>query len=1289
MKIRTLDRGSTTRFWSLVLAIMSIGLPPTGRLGAEPPAPKPLKILLVTGGCCHDYAAQKELLKEGLEARAHVEVTHVQQGGTDRNVKIPLYENADWANGYDLVIHDECFGGVTDVEWAERVLAPHKKGLPAVVIHCAMHSYRIDTDNWFQFTGVTTRRHGAAYGHEVLNRDADHPIMQKFGPAWANPAGELYWIEKVWPTTHPLAVAKNRENGNDEVCVWTNDYQGTRVFGTTLGHHNETVEAPEFLDLITRGSLWACDKLNDAYLKPAMPSAVATPPESEQKLLGEFKAPEGYDATLFAVPPAVIYPVFVAAAPDGVVYVSVDKNGSGEREKNRGAVYRLRDVDGDGRADETRLFVPNVDSPRGLVWDRDRLYLMHPPHLSAYIDTDGDGRADQEQVLVKNVAFTFKDRPADHTSNGVTLGIDGWLYLAIGDFGFMDAEGTDGRRLQFRGGGVVRVRPDGTGLEIYSRGTRNILEVAVDPLLNGFTRDNTNDGGGWDIRLHHFTGLEDHGYPRLFKNFNDEAIQPLADYGGGSGTGTLYLDEPGFPAGASPAAYTADWGRSCIYRHRLTPNGATFSADQEEFFHIDRVTDLDVDANSHIYASSWHGAVFSYVGEKVGFLVRLTPKGYTPEPLPDFAKASPPELFRLLASPSHRRRLAAQRELLARSLSPAIVDGLRGLAGDGSLSLASRVAALLTLKQGLGAASHPMLVELSRDEALRPLAIRALADREDQLNNLPVEPLLAGITDRDPRTRLESAIALARLGKTEYATAILPLLADSDPVVLHTAIASLVRLRAAAACFTVLDAADAPAEMREGAFRALQGMHEAAAVDGLIARLENETDTHRRRRLLSALARLYNQEGTWKGNSWATRPDSTGPYYQPEPWLESPKIAAALKQALDAAPGDEPAWLLTDFHRNRVHLDDALDRLLAMAAANPALVPAAVAELKWLSHPPAAALPLLKAAAASDKVDAATRASAALVLLRADDADSFQAVLDTIEPLQRIDGALPQTRELRDAFMRPDNLAPHLEGVEAQAKKLNGTASLWAEAALLSLVNHVDTSPEARAAAIQVIETGWSDPARCAQILRAALLINDRSYTEKALAAVNDPAPPVADAARQIVHDWHLEKRPPSGPPVQTLKPEQVVAEIMRHPGEPAEGEALFARLNCAKCHTVKPGEALRGPFLPQVAKTYKREQLAESILLPNKSIAQGFATYQFVLDNGKIVTGFVTNEAADAITVRDAEGREMKLAVAEIEERKKQEISVMPEGLVKDLTVEEFAALISYVESLAALASN
>ena len=76
-----------------------------------------------------------------------------------------------------------------------------------------------------------------------------------------------------------------------------------------------------------------------------------------------------------------------------------------------------------------------------------------------------------------------------------------------------------------RGGGIVRVRPDGTGFEIVSRGQRNIYDVAISPELDLFTRDNTNDGGGWDVRLSFVPPGAHMGYPTLFKNFPEEMLQ--------------------------------------------------------------------------------------------------------------------------------------------------------------------------------------------------------------------------------------------------------------------------------------------------------------------------------------------------------------------------------------------------------------------------------------------------------------------------------------------------------------------------------------------------------------------------------------------------------------------------------------------------------------------------------------------------------------------------------------------------------------------------------------------
>ena len=493
-------------------------------------------------------------------------------------------------------------------------------------------------------------------------------------------------------------------------------------------------------------------------------TAVATPPfPKEAELLKDIKLAEGFEATLFSAPPQSNYPVFIAAAPDGTLYVSSDGNGSLGRDKDRGRILRLRDTDGDGRADEVTEFA-KVDSPRGLVVDGNTVYCVHPPDVSAFTDTNGDGVSDEKKVLVKGIAFDFKGRPADHTTNGMEMGIDGWLYIAGGDFGFMEATGTDGRKLQLRGGGVIRVRPDGSGIQLYSRGTRNILEAAVSPLLDIFTRDNTNDGGGWDIRLHHFTGFEDHGYPRLFQNFGDEHIAPLADYGGGSGCGAFWLDEPGWPAAWNNLPYTSDWGKGPIFRHTVKAKGATFEETEKPtpLVGMTRSTDGDVDARGYVYASSWKGpATFAWAGPEVGYIVRIAPKGHVPPKLPDFAKATDMELVKLLGSASNRTRLEAQRTLLRRGLNAAIVPSVYAMVKDAQAPLVSRVAAMFTMKQALGAKANEAIAALTGDPVLGASAIRALADREDQITVAP-SALTAALKSADARTRKESIVALGR-----------------------------------------------------------------------------------------------------------------------------------------------------------------------------------------------------------------------------------------------------------------------------------------------------------------------------------------------------------------------------------------------------------------------------------------------------------------------------------------------------------------------------------------------
>src|SRR5258708_11306586 len=221
---------------------------------------------------------------------------------------------------------------------------------------------------------------------------------------------------------------------------------------------------------------------------------------------------------------------------------------------------------------------------------------MHPPDLSVFQDSDGDGVAETHDLLVTGLTTDqITNRGGDHTTNCVRMGIDGWLYIGVGDYGIKEATGTDGTKIVLRGGGVVRVRPDGTELEIYCTGLRNPFDLAIDPFLNIFTRDNTNDGAGWDTRVSLLRQSALYGYTQLFANFTDEIMPTLGTFGNSGGTGGLFVQDPRWPVPYQNTLLTGDWGRSEGYRHNLSPNGPTFDLNQEVFLKLPRATGMDID----------------------------------------------------------------------------------------------------------------------------------------------------------------------------------------------------------------------------------------------------------------------------------------------------------------------------------------------------------------------------------------------------------------------------------------------------------------------------------------------------------------------------------------------------------------------------------------------------------------------------------------------------------------------------------------------------------------------
>jgi type 1 glutamine amidotransferase len=252
----------------LILACVALAA-----LSAAPSAP--IRALLVVGGCCHEYNAQKDVLTSGISERANVVWTIAYDPDTGTTHKNPIYDNPDWAKQFDVIVHDECTSDVKDKEVIAGILKPHKEGVPGVIIHCGEHSYRSEefpnVTPWFEFTGIQSTGHGPQIPIAIHFTDGKSPITKGMAD-WSTVNEELYnnSAGKLLDTAKPLATGKQtykNRNGEevvaDAVCVWTNTYnKKTRVFATTLGHNTATTGDARYLDLVTRGLLWAVDKLD-------------------------------------------------------------------------------------------------------------------------------------------------------------------------------------------------------------------------------------------------------------------------------------------------------------------------------------------------------------------------------------------------------------------------------------------------------------------------------------------------------------------------------------------------------------------------------------------------------------------------------------------------------------------------------------------------------------------------------------------------------------------------------------------------------------------------------------------------------------------------------------------------------------------------------------------------------------------------------------------------------------------------------------------------------------------
>jgi putative heme-binding domain-containing protein len=143
---------------------------------------------------------------------------------------------------------------------------------------------------------------------------------------------------------------------------------------------------------------------------------------------------------------------------------------------------------------------------------------------------------------------------------------------------------------------------------------------------------------------------------------------------------------------------------------------------------------------------------------------------------------------------------------------------------------------------------------------------------------------------------------------------------------------------------------------------------------------------------------------------------------------------------------------------------------------------------------------------------------------------------------------------------------------------------------------------------------------------------------------------------------------------------------LLAVPGNPERGHDLFFKTStiiCQNCHQINGKGRVVGPDLSHIGKKYNKSQILENLVDPSKVIEQKYVAYAIQTSDGKVRTGLILERNQDTVTIADAQGNAEKIPLKSIEAFEPQRKSLMPDSLLRDLTAEQAADLLAYLESL------
>jgi len=1000
-----------------------------------------------------------------------------------------------------------------------------------------------------------------------------------------------------------------------------------------------------------------------------------------------FQLPPGFVIEKVAGPPLVKYPLFACFDDRGRLFVA---EGTGTNlpgpellklKKQLGRITLLEDTHGDGTFDKATTFADDLTFPTGVLWHDGAVYATSHPNLWKIEDTDG-GRADKREALVSR--FNFNGNGCD--IHGPFLGPDGRLYWTDGRHGYR-VKTQEGDTLEGFASRVWRCRPDGSDIErLAGGGFDNPVELVFLPTGEVI---GTMDQGPGDALLHYVEGgvyPMDHPCVKEFSR-TGPMLGAVRQYGAALPValcGLCRYRSAQFGDDYKDCLFSAQFNVHRVERHTLVRDGSTYRSVEKDFLtstdYDTHFTDVLEDADGSLLVVDM-GAWFNYGcptskiarPEVLGAIYRIRRKD-APKVEDPWGKSlklpsrSPAELVQLLDDPRPKVRDQAI-ERLGKHATKAVPDLAKVLRGEASggrkpPGAQARRNAVWALCRIHGAEARAAVREAlaDQDAGVRQAAVHAAGLEKDAG---AMKALMRMAVEDAPALLLKAAEGLGRIGKAEAIAALLDgARKGGDRFLEHAIIYALIRIDDPKATRPALD--DPSPRVRQAGLVALDQMKDGGLTREQLVPLLDTDDQD----LQAAALDVMGRHPGWSGEVIGLL----------RGWLGAEKLSVSQESSLSGT--------LLAFST-----EADVQRLVAGALANPKTAPATrLLLLRVLARCRVDPLPKAWSEALGQALaqDSATRREAVSVIKARNLADfddkleamSRQAELPAELRVAALDCVAPRQRELSaEAFAL---LTAHLSEktdplLRVAAARALGASRLDAKR-LTEVTKHVAAAGPMTVPLMAPAFTRWGDKevglALVAALERspgaAALTADDLDRLLKGYPAAVQTA---AAALRERLGARQKE---------QAAYLAGLTLELLRTPGSAERGKEVFfsRKAGCYGCHRAAGKGGNVGPDLSQVGRFRTTRDLLESVVFPSSSIVPEYRQYVITTKNGKVTTGMVIRESADAIFLRTAELAEVRLARKDVEEMTPSKTSLMPEGLEKTMSRQELSDLLEFLYS-------